>query len=65
MSVKSVAKTAAEKGAKLWAAKKGLQMTGSLLKWGAVAGVGYLGFKFIKKRLDAPEVNNEGPKVAE
>ena len=50
MDVKKTAKEAGEKAAKLWAAKKGLQMTGSLLKLGAVAGVGYLGYKFFKKK---------------
>ncbi len=54
MDVKKTAKEAAEKGAKLWAAKKGLKMTGSLLKWGAVAGAGYLGYKFYKKKQGAP-----------
>lgn len=42
-------KKAAKKGAELWAAKKGLQMTGSLLKLGAIAGAGYLAFKFFKR----------------
>lgn len=50
MDLKTTAKEAAEKGAKLWAAKKGLQWTGSLLKWGAVAGAGYMGYKFWKKK---------------
>ena len=49
MSIKNKAKEVAEKGAKLWAAKKGLQMTGGLLKWGIVAGAGYLGYKLFKK----------------
>ena len=49
MNVKDKAKEVAEKGAKLWAAKKGLQMTGGLLKWGVVAGAGYLGYKLFKK----------------
>ncbi len=55
MSVKSKAKDAAKKGAKLWVAKKGFQWTGSLLKWGALAGVGYLGFKLAKKTMDNSE----------
>ncbi|WP_424492399.1 hypothetical protein [Salinimicrobium sp. GXAS 041] len=54
MDVKKTAKEAAEKGAKLWAAKKGFKMTGSLLKWGAVAGAGYLGYKLYKKKQGEP-----------
>lgn len=52
MNVKKKAQEAAKKGAKLWAAKKGFQMTGSLLKWGAVAGAGYFGYKFFKKKQE-------------
>lgn len=60
MDLKNNAKMVAEKGAKLWAAKKGLQWTGSLLKWGAVAGAGYLGYKYYKKNEDTikEKVNN-------
>ena len=42
-------KEAAKKGAELWAAKKGLEWTGSLLKIGAIAGAGYLAYKFFRK----------------
>lgn len=52
MDLKRNAKEAGEKVAKLWVAKKGLQMTGSLLKWGAVAGAGYLGYKYYRKNED-------------
>ncbi len=45
-------KETAKKGAELWAAKKGLEWTGSLLKWGAVAGAGYLGYKMYRKNED-------------
>lgn len=50
MDLKSVAKT----GAELWAAKKGAAMTGNLLKWGAIAGVGYLGYKLYKNKMEQP-----------
>lgn len=52
MDLKNNAKELGEKTAKLWAAKKGLQWTGSLLKMGAIAGVGYLGYKMYKKNED-------------
>lgn len=49
MNLKRKTKEAGETVVKLWAAKKGLQWTGSLLKWGAVAGAGYLGYKLYRK----------------
>lgn len=49
MTMTSTIKKGAKKGAKLWAAKKGFQWTGSILKMGAVAGAGYFAFKFLKK----------------
>lgn len=48
MDIKRNAKDAGEKVAKLWAAKKGIQMTGSLLKWGAIAGAGYFAYTLIR-----------------
>ncbi len=48
MDVKNVAK----KGAKLFAAKKGLEWAGGLLKVGAIAGAGYLGYKYYKKNQE-------------
>ena len=53
MDLKNNAKDLGEKAAKLWAAKKGLQWTGSLIKMGAIAGVGYLGYKMYKKNEDS------------
>ncbi|MUP45949.1 hypothetical protein E0K83_09365 [Gramella sp. BOM4] len=50
--IKKKAKDVAKKSAKLWGAKKGAQFTGSLLKWGAIAGVGYLGYKIFRKNYD-------------
>ena len=41
-----------KKAAKLWAAKKGLQSTGSLLKMGVIAGLGYLGYKYYKNNSE-------------
>ncbi|MDT0686443.1 hypothetical protein [Autumnicola psychrophila] len=52
MKVKKTAKDAGEKAAKLWAAKKGLGLAGSLLKWGALAGVAYLGYQFYKENYE-------------
>lgn len=52
MDLKNNAKEVGGKAAKLWAAKKGLQWTGSLLKMGAIAGIGYLGYKMYKKNED-------------
>ena len=52
MNIKREGKDLAEKAGKLWAAKKGLQWTGGLLKWAAVAGAGYLGYKYYKKNED-------------
>ena len=49
MDVKNEAKNAAKKGAELWAAKKGVEWTGSLLKVAACVGAGYLAYKYIKK----------------
>lgn len=46
MDLKNIAK----KGAKFLAVKKGVQWSGSLFKVGAIAGVGYLAFKFLKKK---------------
>lgn len=48
MDLKNNVKDAGEKVAKLWAAKKGLQMTGSLLKWGAIAGAGYYAYTLVR-----------------
>lgn len=48
MDLKKNAKEAGETVAKLWAAKKGLQMTGSLLKWGAIAGAGYFAYTLVR-----------------
>lgn len=45
-------KKAAKNAGKLWLAKKGFQWTGSLLKVGIVAGVGYLAYKFIRDNQD-------------
>lgn len=50
--VKKKAKKVAEKSAEIWAAKKGVQWTGSLLKWGAIAGVAYMGYKLFSKKCD-------------
>lgn len=52
MNLKHDAKKIAKRGAELWAAKKGLQWTGSLLKWSAIAGAGYLGYKYYRKNED-------------
>ena len=49
MNLKHNAKEFGEKAAELWAAKKGLEITGSLLKWGAIAGAGYLGYKYYRR----------------
>lgn len=48
MDITRNAKNAGEKVVKLWAAKKGLGMTGSLIKWGAIAGAGYYAYKLIR-----------------
>ena len=53
MKMTHTIKEGAKKGAKLWAAKKGLQWTGSILKMGAVAGAGYFAFKFLRKNSGA------------
>lgn len=50
-------KEVAKKGAKLWAAKKGLGLTGSLLKWGLIAGAGYLVYTFFRDHSD--EIKDE------
>lgn len=52
MDLKRNAIDAGEKVAKLWVAKKGLSMTGSLLKWGAIAGAGYYAYKYIRDNQD-------------
>ena len=39
---------AAKRGAFLWAAKKGLQFTGKLMKIGLIAGAGYYVFTIIR-----------------
>ncbi|MFD2517046.1 hypothetical protein [Salinimicrobium flavum] len=64
MDLKRKTKETGETVAKLWAAKKGLQWTGSLLKWGAIAGAGYLGYKYyrnnentIKEKLNMSSVH--------
>lgn len=45
-------KEVAKKGAKLWVAKKGLGLTGSLFKWGLIAGAGYLAYTFFRDHKD-------------
>ena len=45
-------KEAAKKGAEIWAAKKGLEWTGSLVKLALVAGVGYYAYKLYQKNSD-------------
>lgn len=50
--VKKKAKKAAKKSAELWAIKKGAHWSGSLLKWGAIAGVAYLGYKIFDKNYN-------------
>ncbi|CAM4352586.1 hypothetical protein [Gillisia hiemivivida] len=45
-------KKAATAGAKLWAAKKGLGLTGSVLKLGLFAGAGYLAYTFFRDHKD-------------
>ncbi len=52
MDLKNNLKDAGEKVVKLWAAKKGLQMTGSLLKWGAIAGAGYFAYTLVRDNKD-------------
>ena len=49
MTMKSTTKEYGKKAAELWAAKKGLQWTGGLLKMGAFAGLAYLGYKYYQK----------------
>lgn len=48
-------KETAKKGAELWAAKKGLEWTGSLLKWGVIVGLGYLAYTYIRDNQDEIE----------
>ncbi len=48
---------AAKTGAKLWAAKKGLGLTGSFLKWGLFAGAGYLVYTLFRDHKD--EITDE------
>ena len=52
MDLKKKTKDAGETVVKLWAAKKGLQWTGSLLKWGAIAGAGYFAYTLIRDNKD-------------
>ncbi|MCY2686178.1 hypothetical protein [Salinimicrobium sp. TH3] len=52
MNLKKNATDAGEKVVKLWAAKKGLQWTGSLLKWGAIAGAGYFAYTLVRDNKD-------------
>lgn len=52
MDLKNNVKDAGEKVAKLWVAKKGLQMTGSLIKWGAIAGAGYFAYTLVRDNKD-------------
>ncbi|MDT0690017.1 hypothetical protein RM549_09495 [Salegentibacter sp. F188] len=52
MDVAKTAKETGEKAAKIWAAKKGLGLFGGLLKWGAIAGVAYLGYKIYKDNAE-------------
>lgn len=47
--IKKTAKKTAERAAKLWAAKKGLQWTASLLKAGLVIGAGYMVYNYIRE----------------
>lgn len=49
--IKETAKT----GAEIWAAKKGLEWTGSLLKWGVIVGLGYLAYTYIRDNQDEIE----------
>lgn len=51
LNVKEVAK----KGAELWAVKKGMGLTGSLLKWGLIAGAGYFVYSLFKDDKDETE----------
>lgn len=67
MDLKQVAK----KGAKLWAAKKGMRATGSLLKYGAVAGAGYYAYKYyqnnseqIKEKLNFNKRSQSEPQIS-
>lgn len=53
--MKHTIKETAKKGAELWAAKKGLEITGSLLKWGVIAGLGYLAYTIIRDNQDVIE----------
>lgn len=50
--IKKKAKKAAKKAGELYAAKKGLQWTGGLIKIGLIAGVGYYAYKFIREHQD-------------
>ena len=50
--MKSKTKEYGKKAAELWAAKKGLQYTGGLLKMGVIAGLGYLGYKYYKNNSE-------------
>lgn len=52
MDLTRKAKDAGETAVKLWAAKKGLGMTGSLIKWGAIAGAGYFAYTLIRDNKD-------------
>ena len=52
MTMKSKTKEYGKKAAEVWAAKKGLQYTGGLLKMGIIAGLGYLGYKYYKKNSE-------------
>ncbi len=52
MDLKNDVKETAKKGAELWAAKKGLEWTGSILKLALVAGVGYYAYKIYQKNSD-------------
>lgn len=50
--IQTKAKKAAKNAGKLWAAKKGLQWTGGLLKMGLIAGAGYYAYKYIRENQD-------------
>ena len=54
MDLKGIAK----KGAKYLALKKGVQWSGGLFKFGAIAGAGYLAYKALKKKKGTTPQND-------
>lgn len=50
MDIQQKLKTTAKRGAIIWATKKGLQWTGSLVKIGLIAGAGYYIYTMIRDR---------------